>query len=338
MASNAGAVQVRVELANVGNVGGQRAHDLRIGPQPGYVVAARTPLNRILVKPLHGAELRAICLDRRARRETRRAMRHNVAVALIGIVTFGHRAQALFEALDAEGQDAAYRAVVEALAERLGTSVSGLVVHCDESAPPCALPAPRRDPRRPSGLADGQGRRAPRPSDHRRRGDGPPRPGDRARHPQGPAPGSGRGLCRRGEPLREGAPRRPARRDRRPGGPRRGGAREGREERAPGRDGAGQGAEDDARADRAAKRAQTYEHRAEDARAELDRLSAEVARLRGLAEAAEARRADEQAVLDRVSGTLATARRDLADVDAALAQKKTTIAGLRERLRSLSVA
>ena len=338
MASNAGAVQVRVELANVGNVGGQRAHDLRIGPQPGYVVAARTPLNRILVKPLHGAELRAICLDRRARRETRRAMRHNVAVALIGIVTFGHRAQALFEALDAEGQDAAYRAVVEALAERLGTSVSGLVVHCDESAPHAHFQLlgvthdghPVSRTAKAGALRDLQTIAAEVMARHA--------PGIERGTPKALRLAAGEDYAdvvnRSVKELHADLPAEIAALEARAEAAR---AKAEKNERLA-ETARAKAAEDDARADRAAKRAQTYEHRAEDARAELDRLSAEVARLRGLAEAAEARRADEQAVLDRVSGTLATARRDLADVDAALAQKKTTIAGLRERLRSLSVA
>ena len=131
MAGNSGAVQVRIASSGPG----QRGHDLRLGAQPGYVVSGSSELNRILQTPLQHGELRAICVDRRARRPSRRAMRSDATVAIAGIITFGHRAQALFEALDAERQDAAYREVAEAVARRLDTSVSGLVVHRDESAP-----------------------------------------------------------------------------------------------------------------------------------------------------------------------------------------------------------
>ena len=338
MAGNAGAVQVRVGLANVGNVGGQRAHDLRIGPQPSYVVAARTPLNRVLVKPLHGAELRATCLDRRTRRETRRAMRHNAAVAIIGIVTFGHRAQALFEALNAERQDAAYRAVVEAVAERLDTSVSGLVIHLDESAPHAHFQLvgvthqghPVSRVAKISALRDLQTIAAEVMARHA--------PGIERGTPKALRLAAGEDYAdvvnRSVKELHADLPAEIAALEARAEAAR---AKAEKNERLA-ETARAKAIEDDARASKAAKRAETYEHRAEDARAELERLSAEVARLRGLAEAAETRRADEQAALDRVGGALATARRDLADVEGAVAQKKTKIAGLRERLRSFGAA
>lgn len=131
MAGNASAVQVRIEAAGLG----QRAHDLRIGPQPGYVVSGSSGLNRILIEPLKRTELRTLCLERRARRPSQKAMRSNATVDVAGIITFGKQAQVLFEALDADAQDTAYREVAEAMALRLDTSLSGLVVHRDETAP-----------------------------------------------------------------------------------------------------------------------------------------------------------------------------------------------------------
>ena len=95
----------------------------------------RTPLNRVLVSPLTGVELRRESEARRARRATRRAMKSNAGVGVCGIVTFGHAAQPLFERLSPDAQDAAYREVAEAVARRLGTDLTGLVVHRDESAP-----------------------------------------------------------------------------------------------------------------------------------------------------------------------------------------------------------
>ena len=338
MAGNTSAVQVRIALANLGNAGGQRAHDLRIGPQPSYVVAERTPLNRIVQKPLRGAELRGICVERRDQRETRRAMRRDAAVAVNGIVTFGHAAQAIFETLDPEQQDEAYAAVVEAVAARLRTTVSGLVVHLDESAPHAhfqlvgvtddGLPVSKLA--KIAALRDLQTIAAQVMARHA--------PGIERGTPKALRLAAGEDYAdvvhRSVKELHADLPVEIA-------------VLEGRAEAARmkaeknerlAETARAKAIEDDARADRAAQRAETYERRAENARVELERLSAEVARLRGLAEATETRRADGQAALDRVGGALTIARRDLADVDAALAQKKTTIAGLRERLRSLSVA
>ena len=135
MPGNASAVQVRIQATSAAGAGGQRGHDLRLGAKPGYVAGERTPLNRVLVSPLTGAELRRESEARRARRATRRAMKSNAGVGVCGIVTFGHAAQPLFERLSPDAQDAAYREVAEAVARRLGTDLTGLVVHRDESAP-----------------------------------------------------------------------------------------------------------------------------------------------------------------------------------------------------------
>ena len=58
MPGNASAVQVRIQATSAAGAGGQRGHDLRLGAKPGYVAGERTPLNRVLVPPLTGAELR----------------------------------------------------------------------------------------------------------------------------------------------------------------------------------------------------------------------------------------------------------------------------------------
>ena len=134
-AANPRAVQVRIATATPARTGTQRAHDLRMGPQPGYVDGGRTHLNRVLIPPLTGAQLRPICEDRRKQRETKRRMRRDAAVSMSGIVTFGHLAQATFLDLPPEAQDAAYREVADAVASRLGTTLTSLVVHADESAP-----------------------------------------------------------------------------------------------------------------------------------------------------------------------------------------------------------
>ena len=338
MAGNANAVQVRIALANTGNAGGQYAHDLRIGPQPGYVDRERTPLNRILYDPLRGGELRGICVERRTQRETRRAMRRDAAVAVNGIITFGHAAQAIFEALEPDRQDMAYAAVAEAVARRLGTTVAGLVVHADESAPHAhfQLPAVTRDGlpvskvAKIAALRDLQTIAAEVMARHA--------PGIERGTPKALRLAAGEDYAdvvnRSVKELHADLPAEIAALETRAEA-----AREKAEKNERLAETARtKAAEDDARASKAVQRAEAYERRAEAARAELERLSAEVSRLRGLAEAAETRRADGEAALDRVSGALATARQDLAGVEDALAQKKTTIAGLRERLRSLGAA
>ncbi|WP_144055669.1 hypothetical protein [Octadecabacter antarcticus] len=51
-----------------------------------------------------------------------------------GIMTFGHEAQVMFACLSDEQQNAAYLELAERIADRLSTSLEGLVVHLDESA------------------------------------------------------------------------------------------------------------------------------------------------------------------------------------------------------------
>lgn len=137
MPANPKAVQVRIALMNASQAGHQRAHDLRIGPQPAYVDPVRTAANRMLIEPTRASELAALCESRRLDRLTpaRRAMKSNAAVGIAGIITFGHEAQMMFGELDTLDQDGAYRDIAETVAERLQTSVEGLVVHEDEAAP-----------------------------------------------------------------------------------------------------------------------------------------------------------------------------------------------------------
>lgn len=135
MAANKKAVQVRISTESASRAGHQRAHDLRIGPQPNYVDPARSHLNRVLIEPWTSAQLRSDCEDARAKRGVKRAMKSNAGICVSGIITFGHEAQKIFETLTPEQQDAAYQDVAVAIANRLSTLVTGLVVHGDESAP-----------------------------------------------------------------------------------------------------------------------------------------------------------------------------------------------------------
>lgn len=70
--------------------------------------------------------LQGICEERRAQRQTQRAMKRNASVAVSGIIVFGRDVQVDLEALSIENQDAAYRDVAEAIAARLNFCRLGL--------------------------------------------------------------------------------------------------------------------------------------------------------------------------------------------------------------------
>lgn len=130
---NPKAASTRIGACSAKTLAGQIRHDLRLGPQPAYVDADRVHLNRVLMEPLPPYQMRAICEERRALRDTSRAMKSNAAIATRGIITFGSEAAQLFEQLSPDQQDAAFREVAAAVASRLETSLHGLVVHLDEA-------------------------------------------------------------------------------------------------------------------------------------------------------------------------------------------------------------
>lgn len=131
--SNSRAASTRIGSATAKTLAGQLRHDLRRGPQPKYVDGDRSHLNRVLVQPLPPGQMRKICQERRALRDTLRAMKSNAAVATRGVITFGAEAARMFEALTPDQQDLAFRELAEAIAARLATSLHGLVVHLDEA-------------------------------------------------------------------------------------------------------------------------------------------------------------------------------------------------------------
>lgn len=132
-AGNPRAASVRIGSNTVSGYSNQRRHDLRIGPQPQYVDQDRLSLNRVLIEHPGPAAMRKIARDRRAVRETDREMKSNAAIATAGVITFGAEAAQMFEQLPAEQQDAAFRELAEAVADRLNTSLHALVVHLDEA-------------------------------------------------------------------------------------------------------------------------------------------------------------------------------------------------------------
>lgn len=132
---NAKAVSVRVASQSGGQVGGGKKHMLRKKPIPKYIDQDRMHLNSIIEEPLQASDLREICKERRKQREGIRALKSNATIGFEGIITFGTEAQSDFEKLSVEDQDKAYREIAEAIAERVNSTVTGLVAHRDETAP-----------------------------------------------------------------------------------------------------------------------------------------------------------------------------------------------------------
>lgn len=133
-ASNPHAVSVRIEPKPMSRAKFQRRHDFRIGAQPTYVDGDRTHLNRPLMplRPLPEIQRENEALRMRAGRT--RKMKSNAAVVTAGIITFGRRAQDVFDRLPDEMQDRAFTELAHEIAAQLKTSLEALVVHLDETA------------------------------------------------------------------------------------------------------------------------------------------------------------------------------------------------------------
>lgn len=76
------AASVRIQCDPAGRAGGQRKHDLRHAPIPGYVDRERMALNSVMLEPLTPGALRTICEERRSQRQTQRAMKRNASVTV----------------------------------------------------------------------------------------------------------------------------------------------------------------------------------------------------------------------------------------------------------------
>ena len=127
---------VRVEHKSKNAAGGQRRHDTREGGRiPEYVNRDRISENSIIIKPAAELELKHECIRRRALVHHVREPRFDMKVASVGIITFGTEAQEHINALPKAEQDRLYEKAARRVAEELGTTLTGLVVHRDESAP-----------------------------------------------------------------------------------------------------------------------------------------------------------------------------------------------------------
>ena len=135
-------VSVRIEHRAGDRAAGQARHDTRAGKVPGYVDREKSDRNSVLIQPRTPGDLRSLCEERRAGRETKRRMKTDAAVASVGIITFGTDAQRTIDAMSPDQQDRLFLETAGRVAMRLGTTVSGLVVHRDEAAIHCHFQMP----------------------------------------------------------------------------------------------------------------------------------------------------------------------------------------------------
>lgn len=131
--SNPLAASTRIEAKTASKLSSQMRHDLRRGPQPNYVDAKRSHLNRVLIKNAPIPKMRAICAARRNLRDTKRGIKSNAAIATAGIISFGAEAAKMFNTLSIADQDKAFKILTRLVARRLATTVHGLCVHVDEA-------------------------------------------------------------------------------------------------------------------------------------------------------------------------------------------------------------
>lgn len=118
-----------------GGAGGDADHELREPPIPDYIDELLSYLNSIIIETKRGDELTAMCEERRALRDTKRAMKSNACVAQSILISFGREIQPDFVALPIKTQDKLYLKLMNKIAKEANTDVSGLVAHRDETAP-----------------------------------------------------------------------------------------------------------------------------------------------------------------------------------------------------------
>ncbi len=126
-------ISVRIAHRDRQHTANQRRHDLRTGHLPTHVDQDRMQDNSLLLAPPMEAELGRVCAERRAQ-VPRKRNRKNPSISTVGVITFGRQAQAIVGRLPILEQDRLFRETAERIARRLGTTLSGLMVHRDESA------------------------------------------------------------------------------------------------------------------------------------------------------------------------------------------------------------
>lgn len=128
-------LSVRISHNKEGKSKGQRHHDMRTSTHtPNYVNKSKSALNSVIIAPAKEAELLHICMRRREKRAGLRKIADGGNISTMGIITFSHEAQSVIESLPIEEQDRRFLEVAEAIAKELNTTLTGLVVHRDETA------------------------------------------------------------------------------------------------------------------------------------------------------------------------------------------------------------
>ena len=135
-------ISVRIEHKSMDKAKFQKRHDTREGHIPKYVEQDKSHLNSVLIEPISPGQLKALCLDRRGLRDTERKMKSDASIASVGIITFSTSAQTIVDKLTVEAQDRLFAHVAAAIAKRVNNSLTGLVVHRDESAIHCHFQMP----------------------------------------------------------------------------------------------------------------------------------------------------------------------------------------------------
>jgi len=130
-------VSVHVFHKDISKAKIQRRHDLRLLGEstPKYIDRSKSADNSVIIESLKEGELKKICLERRALVTHKRAMKSSSAVVSTGIITFSKEAQSVIKSLPVAEQNSLYLKTAEKIASELNTTLTGLTVHRDESAP-----------------------------------------------------------------------------------------------------------------------------------------------------------------------------------------------------------
>jgi L-fucose mutarotase/ribose pyranase (RbsD/FucU family) len=129
-----GTLSVRIHHCKEGKSKGQRHHDMRTSTHiPNYVDKSKSIINSVIIAPASETVLRDICLTRRGIRDIRK-LGINSNISTRGIITFSHDAQKIIESLPIEEQDQRFLEAAKAIAKELNSTLTGLVVHRDETA------------------------------------------------------------------------------------------------------------------------------------------------------------------------------------------------------------
>jgi len=128
----ASSISVHTIPLQFSEINGQTRHDLR-EKVPQYVDKTRTSENSVLIKPLDAKELFSICQELRKQR-TDKVMKKNFRIGISGILTFSKEAQQVINLLDKEKQNELFKKAADKIAEFLNVTITGLVIHRDETA------------------------------------------------------------------------------------------------------------------------------------------------------------------------------------------------------------